>query len=242
VIAENPPASSFQPPAGYPRVKVVHSFDELVATPLDNGVNALCWPRHLPGDFGEIVRLVEGHPGIMTIDEDTLRSLPLSTAGGIARDVLLVDQELLRSADLAPVLDCVTASVRDSSDPFPTDVSSYHADSATVPADTFLCTYIGACSEGLRNDEAIRRADIPENRAALLALYGGEDDEGFREFLNENFHDLHYVPAPHAQPFSFGLHNLWRIAIEYPGSPVPPCIHRAPLTVPGTPSRLLLLS
>lgn len=233
---------SFQPPAGYPRIKVVYSFVELVSTPLENGINALCWPRLLPGDFGEVVRLVEGEPGIATIEETTLRALPLSLEGEIARGNLLADQDLLRSADLAPVLDCVTGAPRDSSDPYPTDVCSYHADSATVAADTYLCTYVGACSEGLRNDEAIRRADVPEIRTELLGIYGGSDDEGFQEFLRENFHDLHYLPAPHARPFSFGLHNLWRIAIEYPGSPVPPCIHRAPWTAPGLPSRLLLLS
>ncbi len=41
---------------------------------------------------------------------------------------------------------------------------------------------------------------------------------------------------------SFGLGNLWRIAVDYPGSPVPPCIHRAPITRPGRPPRLLLIS
>jgi hypothetical protein len=43
-------------PAGYPRVRVVTSFDELVATPFADGVNALCWPRQLDGDFAEVVR------------------------------------------------------------------------------------------------------------------------------------------------------------------------------------------
>ena len=79
-------------------------------------------------------------------------------------------------------------------------------------------------------------------RAELLRLYGGEGDAGFREFLAENFYDLHYATLPGAQPFSFGLGNLWRIAIEYLGCPVPPCIHRAPLTLPGMPVRLLLIS
>jgi hypothetical protein len=45
-----------------------------------------------------------------------------------------------------------------------------------------------------------------------------------------------------AQPFSFGLGHVWRIACEHPGSPVPPCIHRAPETAPGQPPRLLLIS
>jgi hypothetical protein len=83
--------------------------------------------------------------------------------------------------------------------------------------------------------------EVPETRAALLALHGGGDDEGFREHLRENCLDLHYVSAPGAQPFSFGVGNLWRIATEYPGSPVPPCIHRAPETPPGDPPRLLLI-
>ena len=36
--------------------------------------------------------------------------------------------------------------------------------------------------------------------------------------------------------------HLWRIAVDYPGSPVPPCVHRAPETRPGRPPRLLLIS
>jgi hypothetical protein len=109
-------------------------------------------------------------------------------------------------------------------------------------ADTYLCSYTEAASEGLRNDEAVRHVDIPETRAQLLEEFGGEDDDAFLEFLNGNYYDLHYAPLPHAQPFSFGLGNLWRIAIEYPGSPVPPCIHRAPTTFPGQSPRLLLIS
>src|SRR5204863_1001747 len=113
-----------------------------------------------------------------------------------------------------------------------TDVVSFHVDSATVEADTYLCTYHGAPSEGLRNDEAQRRVEIPETRAKLLKLYGGADDAGFLDFLNENFYDLHYAPLPQTRPFSFGVGNLWRVATEHPGCPVPPCIHRAPATVP----------
>lgn len=228
-------------PADYPRIKIVRSFQELISTPMTGEINALCWTRTLPGDFREIVAQVEGEPGIQPIDESTLRDLSLNTEGNVARDILLGDLELLRSADLLPELDCVTGSLREPA-AFPTDVYSFHADSATVAADTYLCSYAGACSEGLRNDDAIARIDLPEARAELLALHGGADDESFREFLNENFHDLHYVPRPGAQPFSFGLHNLWRIALDYPGAPVPPCIHRAPLTLPGMDSRLLLLS
>jgi len=239
------PMLTYTPPPGYNRIKVVASFEELISTPFGNSVNALCWPRELPGDFREIAVLLatDGGEEISTVDEARLRALSLSDAGKVARDILLHDQELLRAHDLAPVLDCVRGYVRPSSDdPVPTDVYSFHADSATVQADTYLCTYTGACSEGLRNEEAQRRVDVPETRAALLDLFRGEDNDDFLVFLNENYFDLHYVPLLNAQPFSFGTGNLWRLAIEYPGCPVPPCIHRAPLVAPGQPSRLLLLS
>jgi hypothetical protein len=94
----------------------------------------------------------------------------------------------------------------------------------------------------LRNDEAVRRVDIPETRAELLALFGGGDGPEFREYLNDNCFDLHYAPLPNARPFVFGQRNLWRIAVDYPESPVPPCIHRAPETRPGDVTRLLLIS
>ena len=233
----------FDPPPGYLRIKVVNSFHELVATPLDHGVNALCWQRTLPGDFSEIVAQLVVSEDITALDSERLNALPVSAAGRVAIEILLEDQRLLRDHGLLPNLDCIVAYPRDE-DPtvVPIDVYSYHADSATVQADTYLCTYFGPSSEGLRNDEARRRVDVPETRAELLKLYGGADDADFQVFLNENCFDLHYAPAPEAVPFSFGFGNLWRIAVDYPGSPVPPCIHRAPATQPGQPPRLLLIS
>jgi hypothetical protein len=236
----------FTPPAGYSRIKVVDSFHELITTPFGNGINALCWARELPGNFAEVVAhlaAAAGHDGIHTLDDVRLGALPVSAAGLPAINILLEDQRLLRERGLAPVLDCIHGYPRDDdSEPVSTDVYSFHADSAPVEADTWLCTYHGPSSEGLRNDEAQRRVEIAETRTRLLQHFAGEDDDGFREFLSENCYDLHYAPAPHAQPFSFGLGNLWRIAVDYPGSPVPPCIHRAPHTLPGDPPRLLLIS
>jgi hypothetical protein len=141
------------------------------------------------------------------------------------------------------VLNCIHGYPRDE-DPGPvaTDVFSFHVDSATVETDTWLCTYHGPPSEGLRNEEAQRRVDVPATRNELLKQFGGDDDEAFRDYLSEYCYDLHYAPAPSARPFSFGQGNLWRIAVAWPGSPVPPCIHRAPITGPGQPPRLLLIS
>ncbi len=239
----NPPTPPFTSPPGYHRINVVSSFDELVSTHFTKGVNALCWPRTLSGDFGEIVQQLSVSAGITTLEDSRLHALSLSEAGRLARDILLHDQELLRARGLAPSLDCIHGYLEAvEAGPVPTHVRSFHTDRATVEADTYLCTYLGPSSEGLRNDEAQRRVDIPEIRAELLRLHGGEDDESFLEYLNENCFDLHYAPLPQARPFSFGPGNLWRIATDHPGSPVPPCIHRAPAPLPGQPPRLLLIS
>ncbi len=230
-------------PLDYPRIRRVSSFHELITTPFADGVNALCWPRTLAGDFAEVVELLAAEQGITTLDDERLQALPVSAAGRVAVEILLADQRLLREHDLDPVLNCINGYPRDEEPgPVATDVLSFHVDSATVQADTWLCTYHGAVSEGLRNDQAQRRVDIPETRAELLRLYGGKDDTDFQVYLNENCYDLHYAALPQAQPFSFGLSNLWRIATDYPGSPVPPCIHRAPETQLADPVRLLLIS
>lgn len=232
----------FALPPGYPRIQRVESFQELITTPFAGGVNALCWPRLLAGDFSEVVGGLRVGVGITTLDDVRLDALAVSAAGRVAIDMLRDDQRLLRAHGLDPVLDCVNGYPPNAQrGRVRTDVCSFHADSATAEADTYLCTYHGPASEGLRNDEAQRRVDIPQTRAELLRDFGGDDDEAFREYLAENSFDLHYAPLPQARPFSFGLGNLWRIAVDYPGSPVPPCIHRAPDPVPGQPPRLLLI-
>jgi hypothetical protein len=221
----------------------VSSFQELITTPFANGVNAFCWERTLSGDFGEIVEQLGAGDEIVTLDEALLLGLPVSHAGRIAIDQLLEDYHLLKNNDLEPVLNCIRDYPRDeNSGPVSADVFSFHADSATVEADTYLCTYHGPASEGLRNEDAQRRVDISETRAELLKRFGGNDEDAFREFLKENCYDLHYAPVPSARPFFFGVGNLWRIATDYPGCPVPPCIHRAPATLPGASPRLLLIS
>lgn len=233
----------FTPPPDHACIRIVDSFDSLVSTPMAHGVNALCWPRKLAGNFQEIVDRLGPVDEITRLDEDDLRALTLSPAGQVARDTLIADLRLLRAHELAPELNCIPVYPKDDEPgPVPTDVYSFHADSANVIADTFLCSYTVSSSEGLRPADAVRCADLPETRAQLLALYGGADDDGFTAFLAENFYDLHYVAKAGAQPYAFGLGNLWRIATDWPGSPVPPCVHRAPVQRPGQPPRLLLIS
>lgn len=226
-------------------IRTVSSFAELLATPLAGGVNALCWPRLLAGDFSEVVAKLKPGEGITNLDEARLLALDLSDAGKTAAGVMLEDLRLLREQGLAPELNCITAYPRDDeSGVVATDVYSFHADGAPVVADTWLCTYHGAPSEGLANEDALRKVDDPVIRAALLDEFGGVDAEGdeFREFLRDCCYDLHYAPKPGAQPWSFGVGNLWRVATDWPGNPVPPCIHRAPENFSGDPARLLLIS
>jgi hypothetical protein len=250
-----PTESSLHLPPGYARIKVVSSFHELVTTPFGEGINGLCWQRSLEEagelglklDFAEVVQQLGTSMGLSdgmaTLDEERLRGLPLSAAGRAAVEVILEDLRLLHEQGLSPIADCIHGYPRDEEPGVvPTDVYSFHADSATAEADTYLCTYFGPSSEGIRNEDALQRVSVPETRAALLELFGGEEDEDFREHLRENCYDLHYAPLPGAQVFSFGLYNLWRIAVDYPGSPVPPFIHRAPETQAGDAPRLLLIS
>jgi len=233
----------FTLPSAYPRIQRVHSFQELVTTPLAGGVNALCWERQLEGDFGEVVERLGPGEAITAVDDARLLALPVSAAGRVAVATVLADLQLLRGHNLDPALNCIHGYPCDETlEPVATDVFSFHADSATVETDTWLCTYHGQASKGLRNEEARRRVDVPATRVELLRCFGGEDNEDFRIWLSERCYDLHYEALPAAQPFGFGVGNLWRIAVAWPGCPVPPCIHRAPETGPGEPPRLLLIS
>lgn len=235
----------FVPPEGYDRVRVVDSFDALVAAPFGPRVNAACWRRAPEGDFEELAACFADGDEIVSLEEDRLLALRggLSAGGRLAVDAVLRDQALLRAHGLSPGLECVPRYRRDAPGrAVPTDVYSFHADRATVAADTYLCSYNGAATEGLRNDGARRRIDDPATRAALLAEFRRAGAEDFDAYLAENCYDLHYAALPGAVPFSFGLGNLWRVAVDYPGCPVPPCLHRAPEEPPGRIPRLLLIS
>ncbi len=109
----------------------VQSFDELISTRFADGVNALCWPRTLAGDFGEVVRLLGECEGIVALDEARLRALPVSAAGKVAVESMLEDLRLLQTHGLDPVLNCIGGYPRDEEPgPVRTDVFSFHVDSA----------------------------------------------------------------------------------------------------------------
>lgn len=226
------------------RIRIVGSFDDLVNASFGPEVNAICWERQLPGDFDEIAALLQDEEDIVSLDEEAIETLRprLSAQGCIAADILLADRQLLQERGLLPSLECVPRYPRDDDNAVSTDVYSFHADRAPVQADTYLCSYNESSSEGLDNASAQRRIDNPVTRQKLQDLFTKEGGDSFDEFLREHCYDLHYAPLPNAVRYSFGIGNMWRIAVEYPGCPVAPCIHRAPDTVDGRPPRLLLIS
>jgi hypothetical protein len=226
----------------YWRIKHVHSMDELLDTPWVDGVNALCFERTLAGDYAEVARLLEVEEGITTLEPDELHQLALSQSGRAAVTQMLADFTLLIERGLAPELNCVNGFLRDSVNAVVrTDVSSFHVDSATSAVDTLLCTYYGASSEGLPNEQATLKVLVPSIRQQLLSEFGGPEGPAFERYLRQHCYDLHYLPHEGAEVFQFGVGNLWRVAVKHRRCPVPPCIHRAPDTLPGQ-RRLLLIS
>ncbi|MFO0596979.1 MAG: hypothetical protein U0228_16810 [Myxococcaceae bacterium] len=210
------------------RIQQVHSLDALLA-PFTREVNARCFSRTLTGDFEAVARQL-ATDGVLEVDAELLQSAPGLDAAAVR--VLLDDLAWLTSLGREPQLNVITHYPKDTRGlPITVDVHSFHVDSAPVEADTFLCTYAGACSEGLENEAALRLIDEPTVQAALRAQ--GLEAEA-------HHFDLHFAAAPGAQPFSFGVGSLWRLAVDWPGSPSLPCIHRAPAW-DGRP-RLLLIS
>lgn len=222
------------------QVRYVTNFHDFVATPFSGVINAICWTRQLAGDFSEIVEKMAQTGNITEITPAELLELQLSEQGALAREMLLNDMQLLTAHNASPVLNVIKHYDRDDSYPFfPTDVYSFHVDRSPIPTDTILCTYYGASSDILPNAQGQQKIQIPEIRAELKKLYDGPE-EGFESFLSEHFFDLHYQAKPDARLISLGLGNLWRLACDYPGSNVLPCLHRAPREAYGQ-HRLLLI-
>ncbi|MBB5637614.1 hypothetical protein HDE68_003529 [Pedobacter cryoconitis] len=222
------------------QIHCVPNFQDLVSTPFNGEMNAICWTRKLIGDFSEIVKKVALNGNITEVEQEELRELQLSEQGQFAREILLNDLKVLKAHGASPVLNVISYYDRDDSYPlFPTDVYSFHVDRSPIPTDTFLCTYYGDSSEILPNSQGTQKILIPEIRVELEKLYDGADED-FESFLSENFFDLHYQAKPDARPISLGLGHLWRLAVDHPGSQVPPCLHRAPKEESGQ-NRLLLI-
>ena len=222
------------------QIGTVATFSELVQTEFKGKQNALCWYRNLEGDFKEIVRQLQLKEDITEVSPEDLLALQLSEMGNKARAIILEDLRVLTDFGASPSLNLLKCYERDDAFDFiATDVYSYKVDKYPIATDTFLCTYHGAASDIIANDQAEQKILIPEIRNKLKALHQGPEEE-FESFLKEYFFDLHYQAKPFAQAVNLGVGHLWRLAVDHPKQQVLPCIHRAPIENDGE-YRLLLI-
>jgi len=219
---------------------MVSTFSELVNTNFVKAKNAICWFRNLVGDFKEIVSKLQLEENITEVSIEDLLALDLSEQGKIARDIIINDLQLLSEYGALPSLNLLKCYQRDEEFDFiATDVYSFHVDRSPNETDTFLCTYYGAASDILPNDQAEQKILIPEIREKLKQIHDCTEAE-FEAFLEEFFFDLHYQAKPNATPVNLGIGHLWRLAVDHPTQQVLPCIHRAPVENDGE-YRLLLI-
>jgi hypothetical protein len=222
------------------QIGIVSTFSELIHTDFKEAMNALCWYRNLEGDFAAIVGKLQLKENITEVSPKDLLALQLSEQGNIARDIILKDLQLLTDFGASPSLNLLKCYERDDAFDFiSTDVYSYHVDRSPIATDTFLCTYHGAASDIIANEQVEQKILIPEIREQLQALHNGPAEE-FENFLKENYFDLHYQPKPNTVPINLGVGHLWRLAVDHPKQQVSPCIHRAPIENEGE-CRLLLI-
>lgn len=211
------------------QIGLVTDFQDLIHSRFKGNTNALCWHRHLVGDFKEIVDKLVLEENIAEVSTEDLKALKLSKDGDLARTIILNDIERLTDYGALPSLNLLKHYERDDElDFISTDVYSFHVDRSPIETDTFLCTYHGASSDIISNDQVDQKILIPEIRAKLKALYDGSD-ASFDDFLKEYFFDLHYQPKSNAQPINLGVGHLWRLAVDHPTQQVLPCVHRAPI-------------
>ena len=222
------------------QISVVSSFTELVDSSFAGNINAMCWSRNLMGDFQEIVTKLKLKENITEISTHDLLALQLSENGKLARQIILEDIQQLTDFGASPSLNLLKNYERDEElDFIATDVYSYHVDRSPVATDTFLCTYFGPASDILPNHQVKQKIYIPEIRAKLKTLYDGTEN-GFENFLEEYFFDLHYEAQADALPINLGTGHLWKLAVDHPTQQVLPCVHRAPVENEGE-YRLLLI-
>jgi len=169
------------------QIGTVATFSELVQTEFKGKQNALCWYRNLEGDFKEIVSQLQLKEDITEVSPEDLLALQLSEMGNKARAIILEDLRVLTDFGASPSLNLLKCYERDDAFDFiSTDVYSYHVDRSPIATDTFLCTYHGAASDIIANDQADQKILIPEIRNKLKALHQGPEEE-FESFLKEYF-------------------------------------------------------
>jgi len=221
-------------------IQRVTNFNDLVTTQLKGSTNVVSWEREFIGDFNEIIQHCVSAENITVIEPELLLSISLTEAGQLARNTILNDFQLLSDYGAAPTLNIIKQYDRDTDENiFPIDVYSFHIDRSPIPVDTFLCTYYGATTEILPNEQSIQKILIPEIREQLKNNFAGSES-AFETYLIEQFYDLHFAALPNAQIVQIPLGHICRLAVDHPNSLTLPCIHRAPIEDDGV-YRLLLI-
>src|SRR4051812_36382930 len=95
------------PPHAENQIHYVTNFLDLVSTPFNGIINAICWTRTLTGDFSEIVKKVKLSGNITAIEQEDLRELQLSEQGQLAREILLNDWKVLKAHGASPILNVI---------------------------------------------------------------------------------------------------------------------------------------
>ena len=145
------------------QIGIVSTFSELIHTAFKGETNALCWYRNLDGDFATIVSQLRLKENITEVHPEDLLALQLSEKGNLAREIILNDFQLLTDFGASPSLNLLKCYERDEEFDFiSTDVYSFHVDRSPITTDTFLCTYHGAASDIIANDQAEQKILIPE--------------------------------------------------------------------------------
>lgn len=222
------------------QICLVDSFQSLMTTKFEGYKNAIYWRRNLIGNFKEITNALELKENVTEVSIDDLIILNLSAQGEMARDIIINDIKSLTCLGASPSLNLIKCYERDDELNFiSTDVYSFHVDRSPIETDTILCTYYGAASDIIPNNQVQQKILIPEIRSKLLDLYDGPKT-GFNDFLKEYYFDLHYQPNEDAVPINLGQGHMWRLAVDHPTQQVLPCVHRAPKEIDGE-LRLLLI-
>lgn len=72
------------------QILYVTNFQDLVSTPFQGEMNAICWTRELKGDFSEIVKKITLTENIAAVEQDELSELHLSESGQLAREIIWI--------------------------------------------------------------------------------------------------------------------------------------------------------
>jgi len=222
------------------QIQIVNSFEELISKPFQGKVNAIGWIRQSDANFKEIVDQLKLFEDITEITIEDLNALNLSSHGINARNIIIQDFNDFSNTGHSPSLNLLKKYPTDNEFDFiSTDVYSFHVDRSPEPTDTILCTYYGASSDIIANENAIKKIEIPEVREKLFQLY---DDISitFEEFLVDNYFDMHYECLSKEEIINLGNVHIWRLAVDHPYLEVRPSIHRAPRENPNE-LRLLLI-